>query len=65
MEEPPPRGRRKHPETMSQAMNLDDYSDEFKNSILAKMLPPNNISVPQLVAGFRSHLFLNRSLCSS
>lgn len=28
---------------------MTTYSDEFKDSILAKMLPPNNISVPQLV----------------
>ena len=24
------------------------YSDEFKASIIAKMLPPNNVSVPEL-----------------
>jgi transposase len=28
---------------------LKTYSSEFKESILAKMLPPNNVSVPQLV----------------
>jgi transposase len=28
---------------------LKTYSDEFKNSILVKLLPPNNVSVPQLV----------------
>jgi transposase len=27
---------------------LTTYSDELKDSILAKMLPPNNVSVPQL-----------------
>jgi transposase-like protein len=28
---------------------LKTYSDEFKNSILVKLLPPNNVSVAQLV----------------
>jgi transposase-like protein len=28
---------------------VTQYSDEFKASIIAKMLPPNNVSVPQLV----------------
>jgi transposase-like protein len=28
---------------------MTTYSDEFKDSILAKMLPPNHIGVPQLV----------------
>lgn len=27
---------------------MKTYSDEFKQSLVAKMLPPNNISVPQL-----------------
>ncbi len=27
---------------------LKTYSDELKNSVVAKMLPPNNLSVPQL-----------------
>jgi transposase-like protein len=27
---------------------MKKYSDEFKNSIIARMLPPNNESVPQL-----------------
>ena len=28
---------------------MKTYSDEFKNSIVVKLLPPNNVSVPQLV----------------
>ena len=28
---------------------MNTYSDEFKNSIVVKLLPPNNVSVPQLV----------------
>ncbi len=28
---------------------MTTYSDEFKDSILAKMLPPNHIGVPQWV----------------
>jgi len=27
---------------------MTQYSEEFKKSIIAKMLPPNNVSVPQL-----------------
>lgn len=29
---------------------MKTYSSEFKDSIVAKMLPPNNVSVPQLAA---------------
>ena len=28
---------------------MKTYSDEFKNSIVVKLLPPHNVSVPQLV----------------
>jgi hypothetical protein len=28
---------------------MTTYLDEFKDSILAKKLPPNNIGIPQLV----------------
>lgn len=28
---------------------MTQYSEEFKSSIIAKMLPPNNVPVPQLV----------------
>lgn len=28
---------------------MTQYSEEFKASIIAKMLPPNNVPVPQLV----------------
>ena len=28
---------------------MTEYSEEFKANIIAKMLPPNNVSVPQLV----------------
>ena len=27
---------------------MSSYSEEFKTRIIAKMLPPNNVSVPQL-----------------
>ena len=37
------------PGDLNEATKLTSYSAELKDSIVAKMLPPHNVSVPQLV----------------
>ncbi len=42
--------RREPPGTIARRPTLKTYSSEFKDSIVTKMLPPNNVAVPQLAA---------------
>jgi transposase len=45
----PRRARHAGPGIISEATRLRTYSAELKDSLVAKMLPPNNVRVPQLV----------------
>ena len=45
----PQGGRHAGPGTLSEATRLRTYSAELKDRLMAKMLAPDNISVPQLV----------------
>jgi len=48
-ERQPRRARHAGPGTISEATRLRTYSAELKDSVVARMLPPNNVRVPQLV----------------
>ena len=43
------RARPESPGQLSRRQAVTQYSEEFKASIIAKMLPPNDVPIPQLV----------------